>query len=126
MARHQQPRELAELKGAHKLNPQRYRNEVPKSEMPLGEYPEVRSTDPSECWFEIASMCIPGVLTGADRIFIEVAANLLAEYREDHKKFPSAKLRDMTSCLARFGMSPADRQKLGVAKNNDGPVFGPL
>ena len=126
MSKHIQPRELAELKGATKVNPERYRDEVPKSTMPLGEYPVDRSTEPEDCWFEISSMCIPGVLTGADRIMMEIASDLLGEYREDHQKFASAKLSNLISCLARFGMSPSDRNSLGVVKNNDGPVFGPL
>jgi hypothetical protein len=126
MSLHKQPREIAILKGAHKVNPERYRDEVPKSSLPLGEYPENRSTDPKDCWFEISSMCIPGVLTGADRIIMEIASDLLGEYREDHKKFGSSKLSNMISCLARFGMSPSDRNSLGIVKNDEGPVFGPL
>jgi len=126
MSLHTQPRELAELKGATKVNPERYRDEVPKSAMPLGDYPVERSDDPAECWFEISSMCIPGVLTGADRIMMEIAADLLGEYREDHQKFASAKRAQLVSCLARFGMSPTDRNSLGIVKDDKGPVFGPL
>ena len=126
MSLHKQPRELAELKGATRVNPERYRAEVPKSGLPLGAYPIDRSTEPEECWFEISSMCIPGVLTGADRIMMEIASDLLGEYREDHQKFASAKLGNMISCLARFGMSPSDRQSLGVVKDKDEFVFSDL
>ncbi len=83
MGRHRKPIELHRLSGADKKDPQRYRGEVPKSDMPFGEYPVIRSTDPAECWREISAQCIPGVLTGSDRIMMEVASNLLAEYRAD-------------------------------------------
>jgi len=126
MARHKQPREAAELKGALKVHPERYRDEIPKSTLPLGEYPAERSTDPADCWFEISSMCIPGVLTGSDRIMMELASDLLAEYREDHKKFPAAKVGHMVSCLARFGMSPTDRNALGLEKSKDKNPFANL
>jgi hypothetical protein len=126
MSLHKQPRELAELKGAHKVQPGRYRDKIPKSELPLGAYPSDRSTEPEDCWFEISSMCIPGVLTGADRIIMEIASDLLGEYREDHQKFASAKLSNMISCLARFGMSPSDRNSLGIDKKESDNPFANL
>ena len=115
MARNPQPREVAELKGATKQNPQRYRNEVPKSDLPLGVAPEHMTDEARSAWFEIESYAIPGVLTAADRIYMEMIANLLADYREDPSNFPCNKIGQMVSILARFGMSPADRQKLNVA-----------
>lgn len=68
-------------------------------------------------------MCIPGVLTGADRFMMEIASDLLAEYRVNPKEFPVGKYGHMISCLARFGMSPSDRTKLGVAKTDDDDDF---
>jgi hypothetical protein len=47
---------------------------------------------------------------------MEVLSDLLAEYRGDTTKFPSAKMASMVSILARLGMSPSDRNKLGVSK----------
>ena len=126
MAKHAQPLELAKLKGADKVHPERYRKEVPKSELPIGDYPAVRSLDPEDCWKEIAAQSIPGVLTGADRIVLEVASNLLAEYRADPTKFVAAKYTHLISCLARFGMSPSDRTKLGVGKKDDDDDFETL
>jgi hypothetical protein len=104
-----------------------YRGDVPKSDLPFGEYPETRSTDPAVCWQEIAFECIPGVLTGADRIMMEIASDLLAEYREDPAEFTAARLRLMVSCFGKFGMSPSDRCNLGVVPPNpDDFVFSDL
>jgi hypothetical protein len=114
MGRHKQPREVAELKGATKVNPERYRNEVPKSTAPFGKYPSKRTKVPAECWAEIANECIPGVLTGADRFMVEIAADLLAEYRTDPPGFAVGKYRTLVGLFGRFGMSPSDRSRLGV------------
>ena len=126
MGRHRKPIESHRLSGADKKNPQRFRGEVPKSDLPFGEYPTDRSTNPPECWAEIAALCIPGVLTGSDRIIMEIASDLLAEYRTDPKAFTSAKLRLMVSTFGRFGMSPTDRQKLGIVTKKEEFVFSDL
>lgn len=124
MARHAQPRELAELKGLDKKNPQNYRREVPKSGLPLGDAPEHMTDAARDCWREISMHVIDGVLTGADRYIMEIVSNLLAEYRSNPVEFQSTKYGHMISCFARLGMSPADRQKVGVEKKEDeGPVF---
>jgi phage terminase small subunit len=116
MARHPQPDELARLKGADKKNPQRYSATVPKSDLPLGNAPDHMSEAASACWFELSSMAIPGTMTGADRVMLEVLSNLLAEYRTSPVDFAVGKYTHLISSLARFGMSPSDRNKLGVDK----------
>jgi phage terminase small subunit len=122
MARHAQPREVARLKGADKKDPQRYRGEAPKRDMPLGNAPAQLSEDAAACWFELQSLALPGVMTGADRIMFEVASNLMAEYRRDPVEFAVGKYAHLIGLLARFGMSPADRQKLAVEKpKSDNP-----
>jgi hypothetical protein len=129
MGRHSQPDEIAKLKGADKHNPQRYRNIVPKSGWPLGEPPAEMSDEAQACWFEISAKAIPGVLTFSDTILLEMASDLLAEYRlvravpfEDRPKgmrFHSTDKTILIGLLARFGMSPSDRTKLGIEKPKD-------
>lgn len=116
MARHAQPREIAELKGATSKDPQRYRGEVPKSEQPLGGAPSHMSGGGQACWFELSSYSIPGVLTVADRISLELASELLAQFRTDPLEYPTTKLAQLVGLLARFGMTPSDRQKLSIDK----------
>jgi len=116
MARIAQPREVAELKGQNKVHPERYRGKVPKSDSPLGNAPDRMTDEAKAIWFELESYAIPGVLTCADRYFMEFASNLIAEYREDVKGFAVGKYNHMYSALARLGMSPADRQKLAIDK----------
>ena len=119
MARLAQPNELAKLKGADRVNPGRYRAKPPKSKLPCGNPPKNMDNEAKACWFEISTKAIPGVLTYADTVLLEMASNLLAEYRDDVVGFPIGKYPHLIGCLARFGMSPSDRTKLGVDKPKD-------
>lgn len=116
MARHRQPRELAELKGATKKDPQRYKNEAPKTNSPLGKAPAHLPTEVAVVWKELEKCALPGVLTSADRFIMEVASSLLSEFRANRGEFVAAKYSHLIGCLARLGLTPADRQKLGTEK----------
>ena len=120
MARHAQPREVAELKGAHRKHPERYRKQPPSVKQPIGTAPAYMHPAARACWFELESLAPDKVLTGADRVALELLSNLLAEYRDDPKEFPATKITHLVGCLARLGMTPADRQKIGVEKKADG------
>ena len=69
-----------------------------------------------ECWDEIAANVAPGVLTAADRISLEIASELLFEFRINPFDFASQKLTRLESLLAKFGMNPSDRSKMSVGK----------
>lgn len=117
MARTAQPKELAQLKGADKKNPQRYIKETPKNEMGLGEPPVHMSVEGArEAWRELEALALPGVLTASERIIMEITANLLADYRIRPTFCEISKINLLVGNLAKLGMSPADRQKLGVTK----------
>ena len=130
MARPSLPREIQELKGAHLHDPQRYKNKVPKSKLPCGLPPEAMCEEAKACWFEISTKAVEGVLTFADTIMLELASDLLAEYRfvrsiplaervADKIRFPSTDKTILIGLLARFGMSPSDRTKLDIAPPKD-------
>ncbi|MNM21161.1 hypothetical protein D3C81_315190 [compost metagenome] len=123
MARHRQPRELAELKGATKKDPQRYTKEPPKSGKPLGKPPAHLEPHVVEVWKELEKCALPGVLTASDRFIMEVASSLLAEFRADSAEFKAAKYSHLIGCLARLGLTPTDRQKLGTEKPREGNPF---
>ncbi|KAB7769353.1 hypothetical protein [Xanthomonas maliensis] len=123
MARHKQPDELARLKGADKQNPQRYKRQVPKSKAALGKAPDHLSPEAISAWKELEKHALPGVLTGADRFVMEVAASLLAEFRNSPPDFKAAKYSHLIGCFARLGLSPADRQKLGTEKPPEENAF---
>jgi hypothetical protein len=116
MGRHKQPLELAILKGADRNHPERYRNDVPKSGYALGEPPEYMSEAAQAAWSELEACSLPGVLTGSDCFMVEISASLLAQYRGDPGAFLASKYSVLIGCLARLGLSPADRQKFGVSE----------
>ena len=119
MARIAQPRELAELKGSTKHDPQRYRNEPPKNPYGLGDAPAGMDDLAKAAWFELQTHALPGVLTASDRFVLELAANLLAEFRADPMLFSTGKMSNLRGLLAEAGFGPAARQKFGVDKKKD-------
>lgn len=109
--------EQAALRGADRKDPQRFRDRkaCPKHEGPIGNPPEGMAEDAKRCWFEFVTYAIPGTMTAADRLTLEAASNLMAEYRRDTVEFTAAKLGALLKVLSLFGMSPVDRQKLGAS-----------
>ena len=84
MARHAQPRQVAELKGADKKNPQRYRLEPPKTALPLGTAPEHMTDAAKAVWFELETYAPNGVLAGADRLMLETADRKSTRLNSSH------------------------------------------
>lgn len=123
MARHAQPVELAKLKGADKRNPQRYRKQPAKSALALGNAPDHMTPAAKAVWFELETYALKGVLTGSDRLILETTAVLVAQFRSDPEGMQAAKLTQMIGCLARLGLTPADRQKLGTERQPEGNPF---
>lgn len=123
MSRHAQPREVAELKGALRKHPERYRKQPPAVDLPLGNAPDHLSDDEKNMWFEIETYAPRGAWTGADRLTVELLAVLYSEFRKDSVNIRVAKIGQIVSCLARLGMTPADRQKLGTEKAPEGNPF---
>lgn len=119
MARPRKPTKILELKGAFKKDPQRKRLSEPKSDTPLGDPPKHLRKKVQGIWCEIASHASPDVLTASDRIALELAAELLFEFRIDPIEFPANKLSRLESLLAKFGMNPSDRSKMSVGKPRD-------
>src|SRR5687767_10611729 len=113
MPRHKQPREVVELKGATRHDPQRYAKQVPKSETPLGEAPDWLTVEAKPVWFELKTYALPCVMTGDDRMAHATLSELVAEFRANPREMSAARIGQMVGLLGRLGMSPADRQKLG-------------
>ena len=116
MARHAQPREKAELKGATKKHPDRYRGEPVKNSQPIGNPPDGMGEAAQAVWFELSATALPGVLTGSDRLLFTVLCNLVSEYQQSPVDFAVGKYTHLIGLAGRFGLSPADRQKFVTAK----------
>lgn len=120
-------REQAIADGTYKLHPERF-PERPKSEYAVGDAPDHCTDEVKAVWNEIRHYAAQGVLTGGDRFALEIAATILAEFRQDPNSCPSSKVSQMVNLLARFGLTPADRSKLAPKDDGTKPKnpFGAL
>jgi len=113
---------MLRLVGAFGKNPVRARaraNEpVPKGS--IGEPPADFSPADKSAWAEIVATSHAGVFCRADRISVEMAARLLAQYRATPLTFPDARLLRLNRLLASFGMTPADRSRVTVGDMSPG------
>lgn len=116
MGRPRTPSKVLEARGAFAKNPQRRRDNEPEVREPLGSPPEGLSEAEGRAWHEIALYAPVGVLTQADRLTMELACTLIAEYRADRSGFAAQKYARLQSLLGSFGMTPSDRSKLSIEK----------
>ena len=125
MPRTKTPLAIANLKGQTKKNPQRYRDRAnaPQPQNGVGEPPQWLTNEVASAWVEISSSLPLGVLTIADRVAVEVASTLIAEFRASPKDFTAARLAQLRGLLGSLGLTPADRIKLAVPEtlNQDDP-----
>jgi len=117
MGRNRTPSNVLELRGAFEKNPQR-RREEPKVDGDLGPPPDHFDDARCAAWRELTETAPQGVLTKADRIAVEMLADLMVRYRasmtQAGEKFTSADRRDLMALLARFGMTAADRSRVAA------------
>lgn len=123
MARPRTPTNVLDARGAFRKDPQRKR-EDPETVGDLGKPPAHLTAEAADCWKEIAKLAPRGVLTGSDRLSVEVASNLMSQFRLNPVEFPAAKLVRLEALLGKFGMTPADRAKVGGKK--DAPKGNPF
>lgn len=114
------PHEIMIGSGADKAHPERHREELAKSEFPIGDAPEDFSEPELAAWNEIVSQAVPGVLTAADRQIVEQVAALLAEFRKDRQKFSCGKHGKLATLLAHLGMTPSGRRNVPAPKGANG------
>lgn len=116
MARHRENTyEQAKLKGLVKKNPQRYRKKTPSSEFTIGKPPRHMSKEAKKIWAEIQKYVCAGVLTGSDRLHLEMTCDLMAEYRNPKSYgFSNNQRALLIKMLSDIGMNPMARQRFGV------------
>lgn len=113
MARPRTPSNVLELRGSFKKDPQRNRKNEPKTVGDVGSY-SVGPTDQKEIWNELIAACPKNVLTGSDRIALEIAVEYMRQFRLDPVGCTAERVKTLINLLARFGMTPADRAKLSI------------
>jgi hypothetical protein len=113
MPAHRKHLDVHVMSGATKKNPQRFtdRKRAPQPIAELGKPPKHLTADEKKAWKEIEKQVPPGVLGNTDRIAVEIAAKLLVRFRTG-LLLKASEVSCLVSLLARFGMTPADRNKI--------------
>ncbi len=122
MARPKTPTNVLQLKGSYKKNPNRKpeAGTEPELKAGVGSPPEYLEDDVKAVWHEIVSLACDGVLGDSDRLILELAATLMAEFRRGGRDeqgrplFTDARLSRLQAALGQLGMTPADRSKVKV------------
>lgn len=123
MARLRTPTNILKLRGADKKHPDRMRErkDEPQDDRPVGDPPKEFDADQVRAWQDIVTACIPGVLTGSDRLYVETASRLLAMVRCGTAT--SADYTRWEAMLGKMGLNPADRSRISVPKKGGGNPF---
>ncbi|GAC1030486.1 hypothetical protein thsps21_13130 [Pseudomonas sp. No.21] len=123
MARPRKPTNVLEMTGAFKKDPNRERIDPPTAGA-LSAPPDHLNGGALHAWNEIAGCAPLDVLTESDRLALEIAAQLLFQFRDNPVEFPATKLVRLEALLGKFGMTPADRAKVaGGSKKPKGNEF---
>lgn len=118
MGRPRKATNVLEASGAFDKNPQR-RRERGGEPIPTGEIGDPppgfgKTTRKGKAWREIVENCPPKVLANSDRILVELAATLMAEFRKKPEAFTAAMYSQLRGALGSLGMDPASRSKINV------------
>jgi hypothetical protein len=125
MPRPRTPTKILDARGSFKKHPERRRDGEPEVTSPLGSFPKKKITADG-CWKELADIAPLGVLTGADRLSVEIAANLMVEYRKAPDEMQTSRLTLLNRLLGQFGMTPSDRARLSIPKAGNENPFAAL
>lgn len=98
----------------------------PKAAGELGSPPAGWTAEQKALWWEVVNAVPAGVLTGSDRLLVELAVRNLALVRAAGEKLTAAQSAEMRRCLGELGMTPGERARLSVAKPDSGNEFAAL
>lgn len=126
MARPRLPKNVLEMRGSFKKNPKRKAGR--ESEIvvaaPLGEPPFNPEGNYGarliEIWHEVVQQVPPGVLTGADRMFMETLCRLMwrARYSDKFRDY-----KTLEGMLGRIGMTPSGRANMSLPQGESKDDF---
>lgn len=120
---HKQPLALAQLKGADKKNPKRYREAkaAPAAKVGVGELDRMMTPAGQAVWRDLTPKMVHGVLTIVDGPAWRALCELIAEHNEDPRAFGATRLGKMITLMSLFGMTPVDRAKIRIEQEEKKP-----
>jgi phage terminase small subunit len=124
--RPRKPTAVQQLKGANKVNPERWdrqgRKNEPKPLGPLTFEPPIHLTQlQKEAYRHLVDNAHPKVLCQADSAVVEMGAVLLARFRSELDEYPLSRYKTLLSILDRLGMTPSARSKVQAMPDNEDP-----
>jgi len=121
MARHPKPTAELKLNGTFEHNKGRYagRANEPQPEGEIGDFEAVHVAEDafervSDAFQSIKSAAPAGVLKSSDRIYVGIAARMLAEFYAG--TLSDGRLNLLERMLSKLGLNPTDRTRIGVSK----------
>ena len=119
------PTALKQVQGTDKRNKTRMNPDEPSPVRGIGPAHKTLTEYEKEIWDEIVGISYKGVLGEADRLALEMMCRLVAEMRLDFVEMTAAKITQLSNLIGRFGMTPSDRTKIVVPKEqNKNPFDG--
>lgn len=119
------PTALKRIQGTDRDHKSRQNPDEPTPARGIGPAHKALTKYEKEIWDEIVGISYKGVLGEADRIALEMMCRLVAEMRLDFVEMTAAKITQLSQLIGRFGMTPSDRTKIVVPKEqNKNPFDG--
>ena len=126
MANPKKPMALRELHGTADRNKHRDNDSPPQATRGIGPPNKVLTENQRAIWDEVVGISYAGVMAEGDRISLEMMCRLIEEMRLDFSEMTASKLSQLNSMLSKFGMTPSDRGKIVVPKQEKANAFGSL
>jgi hypothetical protein len=98
----------------------------PEAAGDLGGPPADWTPDQKLLWWEVANSAPRGVLTGSDRLLVELAVRNLANVRSAGTELTAAQSAEMRRCLGEMGMTPSERARLSAPAGKSENPFADL
>ena len=130
MGAHKKPQEIRELHGTADRNKHRDNQNQPADTRGIGPAPDHFTELQSDTWDYLVSVMFAGVLKISDRPTMEMMTVLFYRFRhgdyEENSVCPAlngVELSRLDSLMGRYGMTPSDRTKIVVPKQEKKNVF---
>lgn len=98
----------------------------PKAAGEVGGPPADWTPEQKLLWWEVVNSAPDGVLTGSDRLLIELACRNLGQIRASGERMTAAQSAEMRRCLGEMGMTPSERARLSAPGEKAGNPFASL
>jgi phage terminase small subunit len=120
------PSAVLEARGAFDKDPSRRREDFEAGAFDPTP-PKYFKPKQRDAWSEIVGVLPASVLQATDRMAVELAARLIAQFRAlDDSEVTSAQVAQIRTALAVLGMTPADRSRVSVKKQTPENPFAAL